>query len=473
MSPDRKADFEGALARLIAQRIPGARSLRSCDRLSGGANQETYRVIVETDAGARTLALRRALDGVRMQLPEAGPGLATEARLMRAAREAGVPEPEIVYVFEERDGLGEGFLMEWLDGETLGARIVRSDEFAAIRPKLARQCGEVLARIHSIDLAASGLDGQLRRKDTEPFIRDIWQQYQLYQTPQPMIDYTARWLLEHLPPPSEPRLVHNDFRNGNLMISPERGVVAVLDWEMAHIGDPLRDLGWICTNSWRYGGSGVVGGFGDLDDLLDGYASACGIRPDPEHVKFWIVFGSFWWAVGTLSMTQIYRIGLDRSVERVAIGRRTSECQVDCVNLLIPGPVEIAAPGASRSPADLPRADELLASVRDFLRDDVMSATKGRINFLARVAANSADIVLRELELGPAHRAREHERLQTMLGRSGDLETLRWDLVRGLRDGSIALDLPGLAAHLRQTVVAQIAIDQPRYSGYQTALGSR
>ncbi len=471
---ESKAELEHALARVLRERVAGFRALRAYERLSGGASQETYRVTIDTDAGERKLAMRRAPGGgISVRLPT-GPGLAVEARIMRAARAANVPEPEIVHVFEDGDGLGEGFLMEWLEGETLGARIVRGDEFASIRPQLARQCGEVLARIHSIDLAATGLDRLLIRKDTESFITELWQQYQLYETPQPMIDYAARWLLEHLPPPCEPKLVHNDFRNGNLMISPERGIVAVLDWEVAHIGDPMRDLGWLCTNSWRFGRSDLeVGGFGALNDLLDGYAAVAGTRVEPAHVKFWIVFGSFWWAVGTLSMTQVYRLGLDRSVERAAIGRRSSECQVDCVNLLIPGPVEVPQPDARPSSLDVPRTDELLTSVRDFLRNDVMAATQGRANFLARVASNSLDIVLRELELGPAHRARELRGLETILGRSGDLETLRWALVRGLRDGSIALDTPGLAAHLRQTVVTQIAIDQPRYSGFLTATGGQ
>lgn len=118
----------------------------------------------------------------------------------------------------------------------------------------------------------------------------------------------------------------------------------------------------------------------------------------------------------------------------------------------------------------MPRADELLTSVRDFLRDEVMLATRGRTSFLARVASNAVDIVLRELDLGSAHRAREHDGLERLLARSGALETLRRDLVQSLRDGSMPLDHPGVADHLRQTVVAQVAIDQPRYSGYRTAV---
>ncbi len=467
-----KAEFAATLTRVLSEHVAGFRSLQSCERLSGGASQETYRAIIETADGTRKLAMRRAPGGAKYSFSGAGPGLPVEAKLLGAARAAGVPEPAILYVFEERDGLGDGFLMEWLEGETLGARITRAPELDAVRPQLARQCGEVLARIHAIDVRAAGLADVLQQRTPEQLVHETWDLYQAYNTPQPMIDFAARWLLEHLPPSLPPRLVHGDFRNGNLMISPERGIVAVLDWELAHLGDPLRDLGWLCTNSWRFGRSDLpVGGFGVIDDLLAGYASVSGTAVDPAHVKFWIVFGSFWWAVGCLSMAQFYRLGADKSVERPTIGRRSSECQVDCVNLLIPGPVEAPAGETKESTLDMPRANEMLTSVRDFLRNDVMSTTTGRTNFLARVASNSLDIVLRELELGPAHRIREREGLERILGHSGDLETLRWELVRALRDGSMVLDRPGLADHLRQTVVTQVAIDQPQYSGYRAALG--
>lgn len=115
-----------------------------------------------------------------------------------------------------------------------------------------------------------------------------------------MIDYTARWLLQHLPVDSRRTLVHGDFRNGNLMID-AGGIRAVLDWELAQIGDPVRDLGWLCVNSWRFGRSDLpVGGFGTVEDLLEGYRAVSGIDIDRAELTFWQVFGSFWWAVTTL-----------------------------------------------------------------------------------------------------------------------------------------------------------------------------
>jgi aminoglycoside phosphotransferase (APT) family kinase protein len=466
------ADIEGPLAAVLERRIDGCRGLLSCERLSGGASQETYRIVVRTDAGERSLAMRRS-PGAAAPRHGVYPGLATEALLMRTARAAGVPEPEVYWVLTPEDGLGEGFIMQWLDGETLGARIVRDPALDAIRPRLAEQCGEILARIHAIDLRASGLDARLSRVTPEQYVRQTWERYQALETPQPMIDFTARWLLEHLPQAFAPALVHNDFRNGNIMVSAD-GVVAVLDWEIAHIGDPMRDLGWICTNSWRFGRSDLpVGGFGTCADLFRGYERVSGRTVDPAHVRFWEIFGSFWWACSSLTMAEHYRTGPDRTVERPAIGRRSSECQVDCVNLLIPGPVALLDAGTPTSSLDMPRIDELVASVRDYLRDDVMKATHGRTQFLARVAGNSLDIVLRDLAVGETHRRRQADRLRVLLGEEGDLETLRRSLVQRLRSGGIALDHPGLADYLRETVVNQIAIDQPTYSGLKTALAQK
>lgn len=465
------AGIDEQLAAILTSRIDGCRALLSCERLSGGASQETYRIVISTDAGERKLAMRRAPAATA---PRHGgyPGLATEAMLIRAARAAGVPEPEILAVLMPEDGFGDGFIMEWLEGETLGTRIVRDPSLAAIRPKLAEQCGEILARIHAIDLNASGLAARLTRFSPEQCVRQTWQHYQELGTPQPMIDFSARWLLEHLPAAFEPTLVHNDFRNGNIMVS-ANGVVAVLDWEIAHIGDPMRDLGWICTNSWRFGHSDLpVGGFGSYADLFRGYQRVSGRQIDPARLKFWEIFGSFWWACSSLSMAQHYRTGPDRTVERPAIGRRSSECQVDCVNHLIPGPVELVVAGPLVSSIDMPRLDELVISVRDYLRGDVMSTTKGRTRFLARVASNSLDIVLRDLLVGGEHRRRQLERLRALLGDHGDLEALRRLLVRRLRDNQIALDHPGLADYLREAVVNQVAIDQPSYSGLKTALSN-
>jgi len=463
--------FQQRLQAVVMEHIEHCSGFISCDRLSGGASQETYRIEIETDNGPGLLAMRRAPGGVAEQVIEPGkPGLEAEALLFQLALAGGVPVPEVFYVLKPEDGLGRGFIMQWLEGEALGAKIARSEAFATIRPELAYQCGQTLARIHQLEVTAE-LSQQVLEMSPELFVNQTWDRYKAFDNPQPMIDYTGRWLLDNMPDVQQYTLVHNDFRNGNIMMSPETGITAVLDWELAHIGDPMRDLGWLCCNSWRFGVTELpVGGFGLREQLFAGYQAASGHRVDPAHVKFWEVFGSFWWAVGCLGMAEHYRNGPDASVERPAIGRRSSECQVDCVNLLIPGPVDLPTGEALSLSATMPSSAELLESVRDFMRTEVMAETTGRTQFLSRVAANSLDIVLRELQLGRDHQRRELAGLQQLLGSQGSLEALREQLALALRDGDMALDQTGLAQFLRDSVVGQIAIDQPKYSGFRSAL---
>ena len=464
-------EFDKALARVVVREIPGCTELVSVERLSAGASQETYRLVIAAGGGERPLCLRRQPGGVRIPASDFHTvGSAAEALLIATARRVGVPEPEVHHVLTEADGLGEGFLMQWLEGETLGSRIARSSAFEGIRPSLARRCGEILARIHAIDVDMVGLRDRLPRESPEDLVRQTWERYKRFETPKPMVDYTARWLLERLPADYDTTLVHNDFRNGNLVVDPDRGITGVLDWEFANIGDPLRDLGWICVNSWRFGRSELpVGGFGRYEDLIEGYAAVSGKVPDPGHVRFWQVFGSFWWAVTTLYMAHHYRTGPDRTVERPAIGRRCSEGLIDCANLIIPGPVTLVD-AKPRTDDDMPRLDELLGSVADFLREDVMDETRGRSRFLARVAANSLDIVLRDAALGGTMRGRELLRLRSMLETDDELVESRWRLVQALRDGSLDLERRDLIAHLRQTAADEVAIDQPRYSGLATVI---
>jgi aminoglycoside phosphotransferase (APT) family kinase protein len=459
---------QSQLESVLQARLRGFEALRACERLSGGASRETYKLTATLKGDDRLLCLRRAPDDGKSAMKQ-GPGLDVEARLFAAARKAGVPGPDVLVVLEPDDGLGLGFVMEWIEGETLGGKIARSGEFAKARKTLARQCGEILAKLHRIDVDEAHLDGDLEEFTPEHAVRKTHAAYLELETPQPMIDFTAMWLLDNLP--SKKRklaLCHSDFRNGNLMVDPRKGVVAVLDWELAHIGDPMRDLGWLCTRSWRFGvADKPVGGFGEYDELFEGYESIAGKKVDKDIVRFWEVFGSFWWAVGCLSMAQSYRDGRETSLERPVIGRRSSECQIDCVNMLIPDwGRRSEATRRTLSTTELPRSDELLIGVRDFLRNDVASKLPGRDGFLARVAANSLDIVLRELELGEDAQAWEQQALHALLGRAGgSIFDMRAALCAAIRARDIDLKRQDLRAYLRDSVLAQVMIDQPGYPG--------
>ena len=459
------ADISQSIEAVLSRELKEFRSLLSCEQLSAGASQETWRIAFNTSAGDEAhLALRRAQPTAENGSGVGSITLDTEARLFQLAGAEGIPGPKIVYVLQPTDGLGNGFLMQWLDGETLGHRINRSEDLASIRPALARQCGEILGKIHALDWNSAELGDALPCASPADLVDETWKLYQDLNVPMPMIDYTWRWLKNNLPTDHRMTLVHGDFRNGNLMVTPD-GINAVLDWELAHIGDPVRDLGWLCVNSWRFGNRDLhVGGFGETDQLLAGYRDTSGVEVSLEALEFWQVFGSFWWAMATLQMANSWRAGETPSLERPVIGRRSSEAQMDCVNLLIPG--RFSLPDADRPLSDgtrLPMPAELLEGAATFLKEEVASRLDPHAGFLARVAANSLRIAQREFQYGPAAENHEQKRLETLLNQEDELDILRWELVNQLR-AELPLDTPGLDVHLRQTVAGQLSIDQPHYS---------
>jgi aminoglycoside phosphotransferase (APT) family kinase protein len=319
-----------ALSEVARQRFPGSDGVRNVTRMTAGATQEIWRFEVAEAGGVTPLILRRAPGGERISTTAVG--LEAEADLLRAAEAVGVPVPAVRHMLEPDDRLGHGFIMSFVEGETLGGRIVRDARFAAIRPGLARQCGEVLARLHTMPLSAAPT---LKRSTPAELLEQWRASYEATDWPRPVFDLTFAWLGRNTPPPpTDPRLVHGDFRNGNLIFSPDDGVVAVLDWELAHVGDPMEDLGWICATPWRFGQQGKpVGGFGEREDLYAGYEAVSGATLNRAHARFWEVLGALKWGVMCAGMTASFRAG-DGTVERAVIARRASEIEVDLMRIL-------------------------------------------------------------------------------------------------------------------------------------------
>lgn len=329
-------DFLPALEHALAHALPGYEHVLHIARLSGGASQETWAIDVAASGQSLPLILRRSPGGgARATDSASAVPLETEAVVIETCREAGGAAPRVRYVLKPEDKAGRGYVMDRLPGETIARKILRDAAFDAVRPKLARQCGEALARIHKVDTA--GLMAVLPVVDGPTQLRRYRDIYDDYDYPHPVFELAFKWLEPRLAGAGRQTLVHGDFRHGNLLISPNR-LEAVLDWELTHIGDPLEDIGWICTNSWRFGAADkVVGGFGDLEDLIAGYEAAGGGKIDVEKVRSWIVYGSLKW--GVMCMTMYHGFLADHSVERAAIGRRSSETEIDLVNLIIHGKI--------------------------------------------------------------------------------------------------------------------------------------
>jgi aminoglycoside phosphotransferase (APT) family kinase protein len=324
--------MEALLARCVAAWCPGATGVTNATRLSGGASQETWSFDIVQPDGNTAAILRRAPQGYGAA-PARAAGLNAEAALMQLAYASGVPSPKVLHVLEPKDELGTGFIMERVTGETIPRKILRDEQFAEARPKLARQLGGILAVIHGLPLPQLP---ELRRMTAATEISELERDYRGFNWPRPVFELALRWLRDHDPGPSEQvTLVHGDFRHGNLIIGRD-GARAVLDWELAHTGDPMEDLGWICVNSWRFGEiDRPVGGFGSREELFAGYEAA-GRRADPGRVHFWEVMGTLRWGVMCCGMMQRFRVGPEHSIERAMIGRRSSETEIDLLRLLAP-----------------------------------------------------------------------------------------------------------------------------------------
>ncbi|NPU66933.1 phosphotransferase family protein [Bradyrhizobium sp. 83012] len=324
--------IETELSRCVASFMAGATGVRGAAKLSGGASQETWRFDIVHPDGDVGAILRRSPKGYGAA-PGRAAGLDNEATLMRLAHAAGVPSPEVLHVLSPENDLGTGFIMRRVEGETIARKILRDPQYAQARPRLARQLGGIAAGIHGISRAALPA---LREMSTTKEIAELAREYRSFDWPRPVFDLALRWLAQNDPGPSaEVSLVHGDFRNGNLIIGTD-GVRAVLDWELAHLGDPMEDLGWICVNSWRFGEiDKPVGGFGPREELFAGYEAA-GRKVDADRVKFWEVMGTLRWGVMCCGMMQRFRQGPDHSMERALIGRRASETEIDLLRLLAP-----------------------------------------------------------------------------------------------------------------------------------------
>jgi aminoglycoside phosphotransferase (APT) family kinase protein len=318
------AELGAALEASLRERLacPSAR-VESLARLSAGASRQTWSFELhdEEPGSVRELILQRERRG-----GGSGAGMAVEADLMRAAARAGVPVPSVIATGDE---LGGAFVVtQRIEGETIPRKLLRDEGFARVRPRLARDAGAALASIHTIPIES--FEGRLDERDQVEQCRDI---LDVLGEPHPAFELGFRWLERNRPPARAATVVHGDFRNGNLIVGPD-GLRAVLDWELAHLGDPVEDLGWFCVRAWRFGSPHRAGGFGPVEDLLDGYRSVSGEDIDLDVVRWWEVMGTLKWGVICMVQAAAHLTGATRSVELATIGRRTAENEHDLLELI-------------------------------------------------------------------------------------------------------------------------------------------
>jgi aminoglycoside phosphotransferase (APT) family kinase protein len=261
-----------------------------------------------------------------------------EFAVLRAAHEEGIPVPDVMWLCDDPGVLGAAFfVMERVEGETLARRLLRDDAYANARRVMPSQLASILAQIHRIDLKKHKLDfltepGENAARTEVLRFQETFRQ--IAMEPHPAFELAFRYLLERIPKTARKTLVHGDYRIGNVIFGPE-GVRSILDWELAHLGDPMEDLGWICVRAWRFGeDSKPVGGLGTREEFFAAYEQTSGLPVDPQAVRFWELFGNLRWGIITIGQARTHLDGLVRSVELASLGRRTVETELELLNLI-------------------------------------------------------------------------------------------------------------------------------------------
>src|SRR3954453_20935765 len=254
--------------------------------LAGGASKEAWSV----DAEGEKLLVRRAAVGV---IHKHTLSLQDEFAVLEAAHEADVKVPRPITYIPDLAGR-EAFVMERLDGDTIGRRIVRKEEVGHARFLLPVQMAEELAKIHGI------------QRDRLPFLEEARLERMIEELdevgePRPAIELGLWWLRENRPAPREPVVVHGDFPIGTL-VADENGLRGVLDWEFAHLDDPVRDLAFSLVRAWRFGvPEKRLGGVGGVGPYLETYNTLTGNDVSDEELFYWELAGNVGWAIGWLT----------------------------------------------------------------------------------------------------------------------------------------------------------------------------
>lgn len=294
----------------------------------GGSNRTVIFDLIESGTSRRLVSRQETYTGEE----QAFITTANQFRIMQVVYKHDFPVPEPVFEYDETDDMGNGFVTAFASGETMPKKIIHGPAFADLRPRLAARCGELLAQLHAIDRNEfSFLENWLDSVDTLAAFRD---RYDFYAELHPAIEFGFRWLERNRAPDVQKRLVHSDFRCGNLMVGPD-DVSAVLDWECSHLGAPMEDLGWLCMRSWRFDRPDLpVGGFGERNDLYEAYHAAGGDKVDPDVVRYWEIFGLVRWAIYNIMQAHGHITGARRSLAFAACGRNTCLVEYDLLMTL-------------------------------------------------------------------------------------------------------------------------------------------
>ena len=292
--------LEPKLAGYIAGRMPEARSVAvdQLAKISGGASRETYRFRLtwaDPDGGARErrLILRRDPPASLIETQRR-----VEFEAYRAFHGTAVPVPEMLWLEEDEAHLGYPFFIaEEIAGFEAGPGVLFTEPYVQHLEAVGRSKWTILGEIAKADpqpfAAAAGLEAPAAdacwRRELDHW-EAVLDEDEDATEPLPITRAAIRWLRANPPPPAQRvGVVHGDFRTGNFLYDAAGGIHGILDWEMAHLGDPLEDLGWSFNPVWSFG-RGVPGGLMPRDQAIATWEAASGLKADPAGLHWWELF---------------------------------------------------------------------------------------------------------------------------------------------------------------------------------------
>lgn len=308
-------DLSARLSQYLAAKLGTDRvEVQGLARIPGGASRETYRFRAHyTKHGKphdRALILRRDPPASLIETERS-----VEFRAYSAFFKLGLPVPEPIALELDPKPLERPFfIMTEVENCTTGS-IMSPDPYGTFREKIGRQFFENLGRIARADPKAGGLSDF----DGPKSVAECWS-HELARwervvdedevEPQPIVRAAIRWLKRHPAPPAQKiAVVHGDYRTGNFLFDGKGEMRAILDWEMAHLGDPLEDLAWACDPLWSNGDDAHPGGMIDREEAFAVWEKASGLRVPRDAFRWWEIFASLKGAAIWISAAREYAEG--------------------------------------------------------------------------------------------------------------------------------------------------------------------
>jgi len=459
--------METELTELCRNTFGGNETVSDLKRLTGGASAATW----SFSYGNRALVLRqRANDSTdeSEDLPNLeAVSLKTEAALMTLAAKHGVRTPHIHGDTSPDSPLGEAVLMDNVQGEALPQKLFKDPKYERALKGLIEECAVSLARIHG--MSYDSLQHDMETRTPQQALTTLADQFKTFEQSSAVLASAFNWMEDNCPAPEEPVLLHGDFRMGNLLID-KNGLSAVLDWELSYIGDPLADISFFCAPPWRFGRyKKQAGGVGKMADLISIYEASSDRKVDTQRLLWWRMHASVNWCLICMFMAGMWRTGADRELERIVIGTRVSESEVDVLLLFdeiydFHDKLDLAyLRTKTDSGKGETKPEELTQALSEWLTQDIIPNASGREGFKARVARNAIGMLQRQSQTGSLFSKAQDERLSK-------LDVSSADLPAKLLSGAMNIQSDALRGHLKLSTLEQLSIDQPKYAGLHVAL---